>query len=219
MLANEYDRPVAEFLARHVAPSQVCFNVGANVGVYVLQLSHFARPTGRVVAFEPNPAALAILRRHVALNGLETSVTVVPEALSDENGTATFYAAGADGMSRLGEANVLLGSRATEFQVKTTTLDSYVERTGLEPDWLVMDIEGFEIRALLGARELLRRRGNRIGVVVELHPSVWPSARTTRELAEGLFAELDVSPVPLTGQTDPLAEHGMVYLHPRSLPA
>lgn len=210
-LGQHYDAPVARFIRERIRPGAVCVDVGANVGVYVLQFARWAGPAGRVVAFEPNPAARAVLNRHVALNGLASRVEVVPAAVGAARGEATLYAAGEDGMSRLGEPNELIAGRVSEISVPVVTLDEFCEERALEPDWLFIDIEGFEFAALAGARRLLRR-GNNTHVVVEIHPDVWPSAGTTRAGAEQLLAEHGLRPVPLTGQTDPLGEHGIVHL-------
>lgn len=209
-LGQEYDAEVAAFLRARVKPGALCFDVGANVGVYVLQFAYWSRPTGRIVAFEPNPSALAVLRRHVAFNQLNNRVEVKPAAVGATAGEATLYAADADGMSRLGAPNVLIADRVTSIAVPVITLDDYCEATGLAPDWLLIDIEGFEIQALIGASELLKNRA--LQMVVEMHPNVWDSAGTKRSHAETILAEFGLRAVPLTGQADPLSEYGLVYL-------
>ena len=55
LFAVDYEPPVAAFLQRRVLPGSEVWNVGANVGVYALQLGAWVGPTGRVLAFEPNP--------------------------------------------------------------------------------------------------------------------------------------------------------------------
>ena len=211
-LGQHYDAPVARFIRERIRPGAVCFDVGANVGVYVLQFARWAGPAGRVVAFEPNPAARAVLGRHVELNGLGGRAEVVGAAVGAARGETTLYAAGADGMSRLGAPNELIADGVSEITVPVVTLDDFCEERGAEPDWLLIDIEGFEIAALAGARRLLGRRGDDLHVVVEMHPNVWHTAGATRESASALLAELGLRPVPLTGQRDPLGEHGLVYL-------
>jgi FkbM family methyltransferase len=211
-LGSAYDAPVADFLRERVRPGAVCYDVGANVGVYVMQFAHWSGPSGRVIAFEPNPGARAALAEHIDLNDLEERAEVVAAAVSDSPGEANFYAADADGMSRLGAPNRALAGRAREMKVPVITLDDFCRERGLAPDWLLIDVEGFEIAALRGARELIARRKGALGVVVEMHPNVWESARTTRALAEATLAELGLRPVPLTGQADPLGEYGIVYL-------
>ena len=211
-LGRDYDAPVAEFLRARVRPGDVCVDVGANVGVYVLQFAHWSAPSGRVIAFEPNPGARDVLDKHVRFNGLERRVTVVPAAVGGRAGSATLYAAGAEGMSRLGEPNRAIAGRVREVGVPVVTLDEYCAGEGVEPDWLFIDIEGFEVAALEGARRLVESRRGALGLVVELHPNVWHTAGTSRAALEGLLNELKLEAEPLTGQRDALGEHGLVHL-------
>jgi len=203
-LGRHYDAPVADFIRGRIRPGALCVDVGANVGVYVLQFCHWSGASGRVVAFEPNPRAREVLSKHVELNGLRGRVEVVPAAVGARGGSAVLFASGADGMSRLGAPNELIADRVEELTVEVVALDDFCASRGLEPDWLFVDIEGFEIAALEGARELIEKSGERLSVVVEMHPNVWESAGTTRASAEELLDELGLRAVPLTGQGDAL---------------
>ncbi|HSS20307.1 MAG TPA: FkbM family methyltransferase [Pyrinomonadaceae bacterium] len=211
-LGKNYDPQVAEFLRARVKPGDLCIDVGANVGVYVLQFAHWSGPAGRVIAFEPNPGAGKVLERHVQMNNLSGRVEIVPAAVGEKSGAAILYAAEADGMSRLGAPNKELQGKTHEVKVPVGTLDEYCESNELIPNWLFMDIEGFEIAALAGARQLLESLRGKLGVVVEMHPNVWDSANTTRARAERLLAELRLRAIPITGQDDPLGDHGIVHL-------
>lgn len=211
-LGADYDPSVANFLRDRVRRGAVCIDVGANVGVYVLQFAHWAGDIGRVIAFEPNPVARRVLETHVALNHLRSRVTVVGAAIGAGSGEAVLFASGADGRSRLAEPNRELGEAVKPVVVPIMTLDEYCAAGQLAPDWLLIDIEGFEIAALEGASGVVKARGRDLGIVIEMHPNVWASARTTRERAETVLRELRLRPVALTGQADPLADHGLVYL-------
>ena len=211
-LGQNYDAPVAAFLRERVKPGAWCIDVGANVGVYVLQFAHWAGPAGRVVAFEPNPGARLVLQKHVEMNGLAERVRIVAAAVGEASGEEILYAAEADGMSRLGEPNQALLGRVSEISVPVVTLDEYCKAENLKPDWLFIDIEGFEIAALAGARELIQSRQGELGIIVEMHPDVWDSANTTRARAQSLLAELGLHAIPLTGQNDPLGDYGLVCL-------
>jgi FkbM family methyltransferase len=215
-LGQNYDASVAAFLREQVKPGALCVDVGANVGVYVLQFAHWSGPSGQVVAFEPSPAARVVLENHVRMNGLTKRVRIVPAAVGEASGEEILYAVEADGMSRLGKPNRALAGRVSEITVPLVTLDEYCKSQDLKPDWLFMDIEGFEIAALAGAHELIESRRGEMGIIVEMHPNVWDSANSTRERAESLFDELGLRVVPLTDQGDPLAEHGLVYLEQQS---
>jgi FkbM family methyltransferase len=213
-LSPNYDAPVAAFLAKRVRTGDVCINVGANVGVYVLQFANWSMPSGRVVAFEPNPWALAVLRRHVAMNRLSDRVDVVPAAVADAAGEGVLHACEADGMSRLGAPNPELDGRTSALRVPVLTLDDYFERAVVAPAWLLVDVEGFELSVLAGARRLLATSGRNLRILVEMHPDSWALTGHTRSSAEALLAEIKRIPVALIGQRDPLGVHGMVCLEP-----
>ena len=203
-----YEPAVADFLRARVKPGSVCFDVGAHVGVFALSLARWTGPSGRVVAFEPNPETRAVLWDHIRRNALESVVQVRSEAVSDQPGTATLHVAALEGTNRLGSPNPAAGKDHRAVTVPVTTLDAFCAEHGVRPDWLLLDIEGFEGHALRGARTILARAE----VVVELHPALWESAGTSRAAFSALLAELGYSPVPLTGQRDALGEAGVVYL-------
>ena len=164
-----------------------------------------------MIAFEPNASARRVLNRHLRMNEIDRRVTVVPCALSHTQGTAMFFSAPAHGMSRLGRPNPVIADQAEARRVQVSTLDAYVEATGIAPDWLIVDVEGFEIAVLRGAMRTVRALPD-LQLVVEIHPSAWPAAETSREEAEEILKGLRLRPVPLTGQVDPMGEYGIVHL-------
>lgn len=212
-MARQYDAPAAGWLAARIKAGDSCINVGANTGVYVIQLAHWSAPGGRVIAFEPNPAARRILSRHVGINRLHHRVEIVAAAVSDRPGSSTFFAsADGDGMSRLAVPNRQLDG-AVPLTVTTTTLDEFCT---VPPKWMVIDVEGFEVQVLRGARRILQHCA---GVVMEVHPAAWREAGTTRRDLEMIVEELSLSVTPLTGQVDPFGTYGHVVLQPQGVNA
>jgi len=165
-----------------------------------------------VVAFEPNRQALNGIARHVQLNALAERVEIVPYAVGDTEGEATLYAAGASVEARLGSPAASFNGGALESRVKVVSLDGWCAQCACVPDWILIDVEGYEVAVLKGARELVTGFGRRPGIVVEMHPQFWRAAGTDRSEAEALFKELGIRPVPLTGQSDPMTEYGHVEL-------
>jgi len=211
-MAHEYEPSVANFLRGLIKPGFVCFDVGANVGAYALQLCHWSAPTGRVVAFEPNPGAREILKRHIAMNHFEDRVQVVGAAVGSSETHATFFAAGSDGMCRLGEPNPVLIGQSRALSVPVLTLDNFAGTGGTVPDVVLVDVEGFELAVLEGARNIIENRRNKTHFVVEMHPSLWPSANSSRDHMAAFLKKMGLRPRCLTGQHDPLADYGLVYL-------
>ncbi len=78
----------------------IAFDIGAHFGIYTVLLSHLVGPTGRVVAFEPNPRILPSLERTV--KELD-NVTLLPILLSNCSGKQTLYVPEDDSMASLAD--------------------------------------------------------------------------------------------------------------------
>ena len=115
-----------EYRAFHesVRAGAVVFDVGANLGAYTLLFAQWVGPAGRVFAFEPSPPSLAGLRRHLALNALDDRVEVVPAAVCDRTGTATFHLHPHGGASGL-----YTSTDGASMAVETTSLDRLLRRS------------------------------------------------------------------------------------------
>lgn len=145
-----YEADKQALFAQTVTPGSVVFDIGAHAGYYSLLASVLAGPKGRVFAFEPMPNNVANLREHLRLNGA-TNVTVIEKAVADTAGVAAFTARGSNFQGHLLPQG--------ELQVEIVSLDELIEQGQLPlPDFVKMDIEGAEVRALNGARKLLAKR-------------------------------------------------------------
>ena len=185
-------------------------DVGANVGCYTLLFARWVGDAGHVYAFEPAAASRAGLERHLALNRLSRRVTVRPEAISDQTGSAPFIDAGTHGDNRL----VPVATRETR-SVPSLSLDEFCGASGISPDVIKIDIEGAELSALRGARRTIAARGAALALFVELHPATWPSLGVTRTAIEEELQRQHLVVEPLPGVTDPWAVEGMcVRLRP-----
>ena len=151
-------------------------------------------PSGRVVTFEPDPAAREILQQNLKLNGFTDRVQVEAQALFDRSGEHRFFSKGADSMSSLVRSG--LGANATspevvEYFVKTMRLDDYLmeRKTGM-PSCIKLDTEGAEINILKGASDVLRSRAT---IICELHPYAWQEFGTSFEDLLGIVRESERS--------------------------
>lgn len=139
--------------ARFVKPGDLVFDVGSHVGDRV---AAFRRLGARVVACEPNPTLVTMLR---LIYGRDKTVKIVPVAVGRAAGeielkinvdNPTVSTASPDFVTASQGAPGWEGQNWDKtVRVKMTTLDALIARHGL-PAFIKIDVEGFEAEALAG---------------------------------------------------------------------
>jgi FkbM family methyltransferase len=120
----------------------VVFDCGANIGIATLYYK-WLYPKARVYAFEPAPAAFAVLERNIVRNRL-ADVLAHNCALWDETGEIDFFVDNADPGSLLMSADVArLKGRA--IHVPSKKLSEFIQD---RVDLVKLDVEGAEHRIL-----------------------------------------------------------------------
>ncbi len=170
-----YEIPLQEVIRKHVKPAMVAYDVGAHIGFFSLLLGRLTGPEGKVFSFEPLAENHERLCKQLQANPSMRHVTTVSCAVSDSEGEATFARHASTSMGRLGDKDERFLDTVT---VSTLTLDQFVyERGHPAPDFIKMDIEGGEGKALHGMRRLLKEASPTM--VIEVHgpaagQEVWP---------------------------------------------
>jgi FkbM family methyltransferase len=134
-------------------PGDVIVDIGAGRGEDVFAFSRAVGPAGRVYAIEPHPVSFQALEKLCTLNGL-TNVTRLNYACVDEPASLQIETL------PIWESNYVRTGQATatSYPVEGVTFDSLCRRHGIDRiDFLKMNIEGAERRALPGCREALGR--------------------------------------------------------------
>lgn len=146
-----FDEDFAAFLATYLREGMTCVDVGANYGVFAIQMATLVGETGFVHAFEPNPIVADYLTRNLRLNWLADRATVYQLAIGAEEADAVLTVP----ETMHGTASLVVngwGEPTEEYLVRVAPLDEVVEGP---IDLLKIDVEGYEARVLAGARRLI----------------------------------------------------------------
>ena len=179
-----------ELMRREVEQGMTCVDLGANIGYYALLIARLVGPSGRVLCLEPDPRNLELLRRNVALNGLDDRIEVVGAAASDRSATATMYQAAASNLTTLVEPGARHARTSTEerpLQVQTTSLDDFMEARGKRLNFLRMDIEGYEVDVIRGGLGTLAASPEPCKILLETHPEMYGPQRDFSETMRQLM--------------------------------
>lgn len=156
----QHEAKVKDFLMQHFKAGRTFVDVGANVGGYSVRAAAFDM---KVYAFEPNPHNLKLLQRNIEIN--KVTVDVLPFALGSKPQKARLQPQG--GVSRI--------VKDEGIEVEMRTLDSFDLPAA---DLLKIDVEGYELEVVKGARETLRKY--RPVLMIEMH--WWAGAENEAEL-------------------------------------
>lgn len=164
-----YEPDTYKLLKHFVKPGAHIIDIGAHIGLFTTCISQLVGPNGKIICFEPTPETFSILKETLRLNHCD-NVIPVQAAVSDKNGSATFYASSADEACN---SNSLVKNRAEKdlsaYDVKLVTIDSIVEEYSVKPSLIKIDVEGAELDTLKGGVETFRNFKPLI--ILGLHPA------------------------------------------------
>ena len=132
-----------------VKEGNIVFDIGAHVGFYTLLASALVGPAGKVFAFEPLSQNVSYLKEHLRINKVE-NVVIHEAAVFDRTGTAPFDLRHISSQGRI--------SSQGDQVIDTVSLDELIANGEIpNPDYIKIDVEGTELKVLLGAEEILSK--------------------------------------------------------------
>ena len=147
------NRALTRFYAQFVSPGDLCFDIGAHVGNRVRALSRLG---ARVVALEPQPQCMRLLRRWY---GHHPNIELVEQAVGTAPSTRTLFISERTPTVTTLSRDWIAAVEATpgfaevrwdrSIPVRVTTLDELIAWYG-EPAFCKIDVEGTELDVLSG---------------------------------------------------------------------
>ena len=144
-LHGEYEPHTTKLIESNVKEGDVCLDVGASVGYFTLLL---ARKAKKVYAIEATKNQIPTLKKNIEVNGY-TNVEIINKGAWDKE-----------------EIISVNGNAVGRDNIEAIALDSVIK----EPiDFIKMDIDGSEPKALKGMEELIKNSPN-LKMVIEYYP-------------------------------------------------
>jgi FkbM family methyltransferase len=168
---SDVDWGAEKLLARNLERDGIFLDIGAHIGYYSLYMLPLVRA---IYAFEPDPRARAWLTSNLSPYA---NAFVVPVAVGERSGRASYV------LSRNPDTSHLSSNCTSEenvVEVDVVTVDEFVTRHILRVTAIKIDVEGFDIAVVAGARQTLRSQA----------PLVLTEAKPEGKLFE-LISDLD----------------------------
>ena len=184
LMSDSYEPTETRIMKEFVKPCMTVIDIGANIGYYTLLFARAVGKEGMVYAFEPAPQAFSLLQRNLRENNLDGIVKLFSVALSDHEGAAELFI----NEYNKGNNRLYKSGNMRSISIRLKRLDDVISASE-HVDFIKMDIEGAEVLALRGMRELLKR--DRPVIVMEYWPRRFKKLNTTVEELFEMLSALD----------------------------
>ena len=177
MLTGQYEKATVREFKRLLKPGMTAVDIGAHVGYFTVLSSKLVGRTGKVIAFEPDPANYNLLRSNTSRFPNTEAHNL---AISDRTGRLDFFKT----IDKTGSHSLIASSlRPDKISVAAVTLaDFFAQHPVARIDLIKMDIEGAEPLALSGMWQILKKHQD-VKLIMEF---------STENLKDGGFSPVAV---------------------------
>lgn len=162
----------------------VFWDIGANIGLYSVYAAK--ERDCQVFAFEPSVFNLELLARSVYLNEVVDNVVIVPLALAELTAPNLFNMTNVTwggALSTFGDEIGYDGKRfhnVFNYKWQGVSVDDAVGRLGIpKPEYIKIDVDGFEHYVLLGAQDTLKSIKS---LIIEINDDYFEQAEQCQKL-------------------------------------
>ena len=142
--------------------SKVFLDVGASRGVYSALFKKI-NPYGNVHSFEGSKESCTAIKGLCIKNKIYKQIAINECMVGKQDGIGSFS------LENCGYVQIVSNSTLKKVDRPLISLDSYCEKSNLTPDLLKIDVEGYELEVLQGAKQILKKYSPKI--LLEIHLS------------------------------------------------
>jgi FkbM family methyltransferase len=185
-LDGQYEADVHGLMHCMDLQGSVCLDIGANIGLHTIVMSHYVGSSGKVFAFEPEAHNFQLLQRNLKMNEAD-NVTALKSAVGSHESTCRLSL----NSSNFGDHRISKDASANgNFQeVPITTIDVCLRES---PDsavkFIKIDVQGFEYEVMQGMTATLKRNPDAF-IFVEVFPLALRAAGASATALMQFFRE------------------------------
>lgn len=177
-----YESDTTYLCKRIMKKGWTAIDLGADFGYYSLLFAKLVGPKGKVFAFEPSKEGFNHLTKNIAVSNF-TNIIPLKKAVGDKLGSEDLFVR--QGTPSFYNLHPEKGKRGME-KVESVRLDDFLKDYPKPIDFIKMDIEGAEIKALRGMEGIFKKN-HEIKLVVEVAPRLLDKIKI---LPENLLSQL-----------------------------
>jgi len=197
-----------QVIREELKPGMTVIDCGSNIGFYPLLEANILKNEGSIYAIEPDIRNYNVLKKNIEFCQYRSILKPFQMAVSNQNGVSKMFVTEKSNLNKLSSKDDKTFSERhsvdSTVEVKTKTMDDFCNQENIIPDFIRMDIEGFEVEVFQGMEKIFKTAKNGFMIFLELHPHAYSEERSfARELEKlfdlGYFAKVLISagePVP-----------------------
>lgn len=149
--SGTYEKGTLDVMIHLLREGDTFVDIGANIGLMSILAARAVKAKGKVISFEPNPVTRAILEENIRINDV-TNIEVSSFAIGSATEKALIYDRWD---ANRGSASLIKPDMETDsYEIQVTPLSQYLP-AGTRIDLIKIDVEGYELEALKGSKEIL----------------------------------------------------------------
>jgi FkbM family methyltransferase len=155
--SNQYRHPIV-----HIEPGDIVFDAGCLFGDTSIWFSYQCGQLGHVYSFEFVPEFVEYSLHNFKLNpNYSSNISIHEYALWDESGKRMLFTENGAGSKIMDESK----NDCEDNFVSTISIDDFVSQMNIpKVDFIKMDIEGSELKALSGARKTIQAHRPKLAI-------------------------------------------------------
>jgi FkbM family methyltransferase len=178
------DKTEIELLKKIIKPGDSVLDIGSNIGFYAKILSSFTGEKGKVYCFEPDSTNFKYLKKNT--QGID-NIVLFNKAVSDKADTLKVYKSK---LLNVDHRTYPVNNYDSVEEIESISIDALLkDKTISKVDVIKIDIQGYELTAFNGMKELLSNN-SQLKIIAEYWPHGFKRAGTSAIDFYNFFDEL-----------------------------